>query len=225
MGSLRLLGVLLVLSAVAGCGGGDSPSQLVDGSEAAELPADLAELDGAVLTRTSVLAASDVDRHQFDACALHPKADETVVVERAGLRGSSLTFEGRGSSLYGCDEIPDPIDVEDPDNPGGGIWCGGAAGLLDPAGMLNDPRLDLCTNADEELTGFAWVEPQPAAKWVVVSDAGMREVYEVAESLPVRVTTTDGLELESSRASFDIEEYAADGTKLREYVLETAVAG
>ena len=58
-----------------------------------------------------------------------------------------------------------------------------------------------------------------------MSDAGRREVYEVAESLPVRVTTTEGVELESSRASFAIEEYAADGSKLREYVLETAVAG
>jgi hypothetical protein len=41
----------------------------------------------------------------------------------------------------------------------------------------------------------------------------------------VRVTTTDGVEPESSRASFDVAEYAADGAKLREYVLETAVAG
>ena len=41
----------------------------------------------------------------------------------------------------------------------------------------------------------------------------------------MRVTTTDGVEPESSRASFDVEEYAADGRKLREYVLEAAVAG
>ena len=126
--------------------------------------------------------------------------------------------------MYGCDKILDPINVEDPDMPGGGIWCGGAAGRLDN-GMLNDPRLDLCTNTDDELTAFAWVEPRPDAKWVVVSDADKREVYEVAESLPVRVTTTDGTAPESSKASFDIEEYGADGTKLREYTLEAAVAG
>ena len=87
-------------------------------------------------------------------------------------------------------------------------------------GMLNDPRLDLCTNTDDELTAFAWVEPRPDAKWVVVSDADKREVYEVAESLPVRVTTTDGTAPESSKASFPIEEYAADGTELREYTLK-----
>ncbi len=76
-----------------------------------------------------------------------------------------------------------------------------AAGRLDN-GVLNDPRLDLCTNTDDELTAFAWVEPQPDAKWVVVSDAGNREVYEVAESLPVRVTTTDGTTLEGASRVF-----------------------
>jgi hypothetical protein len=61
------------------------------------------------------------------------------------------------------------------------------------------------------------------AKWVVVSDGGTREVYEVAESLPVRVTTTENIGL--GKASFAIEEYAADGSKLREYTLEAQVAG
>ena len=65
----------------------------------------------------------------------------------------------------------------------------------------------------------------PGTEWVVVEDAGKREVYQVADSLPVRVTTTDGTAPESSRASFPIEEYAADGTKQREYTLEAAVAG
>ena len=226
MGRVRWIGsVLLLLLALAGCGGGDSSPQLADGSSPQAVPAALESLDDAVLTRTSVMAASDVDIFELDACGLRPEADNTVVVERTGLRGSSLTFEGRGSSLYACDEIPNPIDIEDPDEPGNGIWCGGAVGYRDDAGMLNDPRLGLCTNTDEELTGFAWVEPQSATKWVVVSDAGTREVYEVVESLPVRVTTTDGVEPFSSNASFDIEEYAADGSKLREYVLETAVAG
>ena len=68
------------------------------------------------------------------------------------------------------------------------------------AAELNDPRLSLCTNTDDEITAFAWVEPQPDAKWVVVSDAGKREVYEVAESLPVRVTTTDGTTPEGASA-------------------------
>jgi hypothetical protein len=78
---------------------------------------------------------------------------------------------------------------------------------------------------DDDLTAFAWVEPRPDAKWVVVSDAGSREVYDAVESLPVRVTTTDGTTLEGASALFPIEEYRADGSKLREYTFRTQVAG
>jgi hypothetical protein len=222
VGALRL-GALLFLTALAGCGGGDSPPQLVDGSEAAELPAELAELGDAVLTRTEVKKESDLDRDEYEGCGVPVDSGDATVVERIGLHGSSLTIEA-GYLLFGCDKIPDPFTAEDPDKPYAGIWCGSANGRIDE-GRLNDPRLSLCSNTDDELTGFAWAEPQPAAKWVVVSDAGRREVYEVAESLPVRVTTTDGARPGSSRASFDIEEYTADGSKLRGYVLETAVAG
>jgi hypothetical protein len=218
-----MLGTLVVLTALAGCGGGDSPPQLVDGSTAARLPAELDGLDDAVLTRTEVKNETDLDQDEYEACGVPADGGDRTVVERTGLHGSSLTIES-GSLLHGCDKIPDPLTAEDPDLPFGGIWCASPNGRID-AGVLNDPRLDLCTNTDSELTGFAWVEPQPATKWVVISDAGKREVYEVAESLPVRVTTMEGVQLESSRASFDIEEYAADGSKLREYVLETGVAG
>jgi len=220
--ALRLPGTLLVLIALAGCGGGESsPPQLVDGSQAAELPAALDELDDAVLTRTTVKPASDVDRGRLAACGL-PKADDTVVIERVGLHGSSLTFAGGGLSLNGCNAIPEPF--QEPDRPFGGVWCSVSVGYLDD-GMLNDPRLSLCTSKDLDLTGFVWVEPKHGAKWVVVADAGRREVYEIVVGLPVRVTTIDGVQPESSHASFDVEEYAADGSKLRAYVLEAAVAG
>jgi hypothetical protein len=208
--------------AVAGCGGSDSPPQLVDGSQAAELPSELEGLDDAVLTRSSVLQPGQIDKSLFTACGHPPIPGDTVIVERTGVQGSSWTFVGRGSALYACDKIQ--IKIEDPDQPGGGIWCSGAVGRMD-AGELNDPRLSLCTNTDDEITAFAWVEPRPDANWVVASDAGTREIYEVVESLPVRVTTTDGTAPESSKASFPIQEYAADGTKLREYTLEAAVAG
>ena len=222
MGAVRaLVGVLLL--ALAGCGGGDSPPQLVDGSQAAELPAELAEFDDAVLTATEVKKESDLDQDEYAACGVPVDGGDRTVVERTAVHGSSLTIES-GRLLFGCDKIPDPFTAEDPDLPFGGIWCGGANGRIDERG-LNDPRLSLCPNTDDDITGFAWVEPLPNTNWVVVSDAGTREIYEVAESLPVRVTTTEGVQPESSRASFDVEEYAADGSKLREYVLETAVAG
>ena len=67
-----------------------------------------------------------------------------VVVERVGLRGSSLTFR-TGSTLYGCDKIPNPFTAEDPDLPYGGIRCASPNGRFDEGG-LNDPRLSLCPN-------------------------------------------------------------------------------
>ncbi len=222
MGALKLTGVL-VLMALAGCGGGDSSPQLVDGSTSAELPAALQGLDDAVLTRTEVKNETDLDRNEYEACDVPRDGEDRTVVERTGVHGSSLTIES-GDLLFGCDKIPDPDTAEDPDLPFGGIWCSSPNGSL-KGGELNDPRLSLCTNTDDDYTAFAWVEPGADTKWVVVSDAGHREIYEVAGSLPVRVTTTDGVQQESSRASFDIEEYAADGSVLREHVLETAVAG
>ena len=176
--------------ALAGCGGGDSSPQLVDGSQAAEPPAELDGLDDAVLTR---------HEHPYRAARQAPLhgvwtatgTEHTVVVERTGLHGSSWTFADEprctGATRFRSKHS------RDPDRPYDGIWCGSANGRIDD-GRLNDPRLDLCTNTDSEITAFAWVEPRPDAKWVVVSDAGKREVYEVVESLPVRVTTTEGVD-------------------------------
>jgi hypothetical protein len=219
--ALRLLGALLMLIALAGCGG-DGPPQLVDGSQAGELPAELAELDDAVMTRVAVKSETEFDEEELRACGVLFDGGERMVVERVGVRGSSLTLPS-GRLLYGCDSIPDPSTAVDPDRPYGGIWCGGANGRLDD-GKLNDPRLDLCANTDSELTAFVWVEPHRNAKWVVVSEVGSREVYEVAESLPARVTTTENID-PAGKATFDIEEYGADGTKLREYTLGAQVAG
>jgi hypothetical protein len=207
---------------LAGCGGDDSSPQLVDGSEAAELPAELAGLDDAVMTRTAVKRESDLD-DEYDACDVPRDSGDRTVVERTGVHGSSLTIES-GYLLFGCDKIPDPATAEDPDLPYGGVWCSSPNGRVED-GQLNDPRLSICPNAENDITAFAWLEPQQDARWVVVSDAGNREVYEVGESLPVRVTTTDGTTLEGASALFPIEEYGADGTKLREYTLRAQVAG
>jgi hypothetical protein len=220
MVALSPLVAFVVATALAGCGGAKSTPQLVDGSSASELPPQLEELHDAVLTRTSPVAAADVD--ELAACGFTPADDRTTVVQRVGVDASSVTFRGRGASLYACDKIVDPSTADDPDLPFGGLWCGGSVGRLDH-GDLNDPRLDLCTNTDDEATAFAWVEPRMEAKWVVVSDGGTREVYEVAESLPVRVTSTENIGL--GKASFAIEEYTADGSKVREYMLDAQVAG
>lgn len=222
MGTLKGLVGLLVVALLAGCGGDSSPPQLVDGTQAAELPVELDGLDDGVLARTAVTDEAAFDEEELRACGILFDGGTRPVVERTGTQGSSLTLRS-GRLLYACDKILEPQSAEDADLPFGGIWCGGPNGRLDN-GKLNDPRLSLCQDTSGEITAFVWVEPQSDAKWVVVADAGRREVYEVAGSLPVRVTTTENID-PAGRASFDVEEYAADGTKLREYVLEAAVAG
>ena len=89
--------------------------------------------------------------------------------------------------------------------------------------MLNDPRLDLCQGIDGRVTAFAWASPSQGTRWMVVG-RHPREVYEVIVSLPVRITTTEAVDPAGS-ASFDIEEYAADGRKVRVYTLDAEVAG
>ena len=220
---LRLPGTFLVVLALAGCGGDASLPQLADGSKAAKLPQQLDRLDDAVMTRTSVVPIKSVDPGELNACGFAPASASARVVERVGVRGSSITYPGRGSALYACDKIPEPATAEDPDRPYGGVWCGAAVGRFTDV-TVNDPRLDICADTDDALTAFAWISPHEEASWVVVSDAGTREVYDVAAGLPVRVTTTADVDPLGS-ASFDVEEYTADGNKLREYTLDAQVAG
>lgn len=175
-----------------------------------------------MLTRTVVKSESDLD-DEYDACDVPRDSGDRTVVERTGVHGSSLTVES-GYLLFGCDKIPDPFTAVDPDRPWGGVWCGSPNGRLRD-NRLSDPRLSLCPNTRDDIVAFAWVEVRPDTKWVVVSDAGSREVYQVAASLPVRVTTTEGVRFGSSKAAFAIEEYAANGSKLREYTLDAQAAG
>jgi hypothetical protein len=221
---LRALATLMSLGVLAGCGGGaPAPPQLFDGSTSPDVPDALSSLEGVVMTTTSMRPASVIDPGDRAACGLFPASAVTdgLVVRRVGVNGASVTFEV-GSSLRACDTIPDP--AADPDRPEGSPWCGGSFGRFTNERLL-DPRLDLCTAAGGALTAFAWVEPTARTEWVVVRDGGRREVYATAGSLPVRVTTVDGVDADASRAAFEIEEYERDGHKLREYTLRAAVAG
>lgn len=140
-------------------------------------------------------------------------------IERIGVSSESVTFrESSGRGVFGCDNSLGPREEDR-------RWCGGAYGVL-YSGHLRDPRLSIgCRTRDETPMGFVWVEPEPSATYVVVEQPGYAEIYEVAGGLPVRVATTTGVEIEGSRASFDLREHAADGRLLRAYRLEAAVAG
>jgi hypothetical protein len=74
------------------------------------------------------------------------------------------------------------------------------------------------------LLGFAWVQPDPGVRYVGVEQPGYVEVYETARGIPVRVTTSN-VEIERSRATFDVSEHASDGRLIRKYRLEANVAG
>lgn len=208
---------------LAACGSANAPQpSLVDGSTPADVPVTLSEVDNAVMTRTTVVPARGLDAAALHACGLPPDLrDAARVVERVGVNGSSLTVRVGRSTVYGCDRIPDPAD--DPDRPYGGLWCDVSLGRL-VGRALTDPRLGLCTDGHGDQTAFVWVQPLPGAAWIVVSDPGMREIYESALGLPVRVTTTDDVHRTGS-ASFDIEEYRANGSRVRAYTLDAAVAG
>jgi hypothetical protein len=72
--------------------------------------------------------------------------------------------------------------------------------------------------------GIAWIHPGPTARYVAVGQAGYVEVYEPAGSLPVRISTTD-VEIEGSRAIFEVSEHDITGRQVRRYELEVVPAG
>jgi hypothetical protein len=148
------------------------------------------------------------------ARGVHPSGR---IVERIGVRSESVTLR-EGSALSGCDDTPGPREEHR-------RWCGGSFGRLE-RGHLRDPRLDLagCRTTDGAPLAFAWVEAQRGTRYAVVEQSGYGEVYAVAAGLPIRISTTD-VQVESSRARFEISEHDRDGRLLRRYRLEAAPAG
>jgi hypothetical protein len=139
----------------------------------------------------------------------------TRLVERDGLLGGSLTIsDPRLPYLYGCD-FP----------PGGSSPCGAAVGEW-RARRLNDPRLDiLCTDRKGRALGAAWIVPLPRARSIAVRERRLTEVYPVADGLPVRIWTREGVRYERSSAVFDVTQRGPDGRPLAHERLHAAVAG
>jgi hypothetical protein len=225
----RLLVVLLacgVVSSAARCGASDEsapPSRLVDGSRARAPSLHLEGVDGpAIQTRVRIQKIASVDEHSFaGSCLANDWGTEpaSIVVERTSASGESATFlSASRRQVLGCDYGGRQRD-------GGRPWCGVAAGQL-PEGRLRDPRLDLgCTTSREEALAFVWVQPTEHARYVAVQEHGYAEVYEVAGGLPVRITTSSDVDVDSLSASFAVSEHTADGKLLREYGLTATPAG
>lgn len=219
---LSFLALLLALLSTACESDGFVPTTLMDGSGVSPPGIELEGVSGpVVLTKASIVRAEDVPAESLAARCLrgaargaHPTGS---IVERIGTNSETVTLRDE-SGLHACDDSPGPRE-------GNRRWCGGAFGTLRD-GHLLDPRLSIsCKTRDGDLMGFVWIEPGAKTQYVAVAQHTFSEVYEVGGDLPVRVATTSDVEIEGSRAAFDISEHDASGTLLRRYRLESAVAG
>ena len=228
-GSSPLRLSVLVLASLCGlttaCGGNRSaPDTLMDSSAAQSPPVQLHGMPGhVVLTKVHLLRGEPTHPGtplaaclRWPAVGTHPLDS---IVERVGVSGESLTFRD-STGLFSCDNSPGPRE-------GDRRWCGGSYGELH-RGHLRDPRLDVagCTTEDGAPTAFVWIEPRdPKAHYVVVAQPDYSEAYATAAKLPVRISTTGGIDADPLSATFDISEYDASGERLRRYRLEAFPAG
>ena len=218
-----VLGVLPCALAATACRD-EAPTRLADGAPARASPVVLEGVSQrAIATELEVVPLARVSpRSALAGCLgrLSTDAPVTKIVVRTGVLGRSVTV-GTGShrALYACDGRP----AHGSDT---AHWCGTAYGRLEH-GRLLDPRLDLsaCTDAGGRPLAFAWMEARNDARYVAVRQPGYTEVYPVRGRVPVRIASTTGVDLESSRASFEISEHDARGQLLRAYELEASVAG
>jgi hypothetical protein len=212
-----------VIACAAGCNGDDSaPSRLLDRSEPPTLPVELEDVSKpVVLTTAEVIELDRVEPATSVAWCVRsrlPARPAKQLVHRTAVASETLTFrDTSGRRLHGCD---DSVGSSEEDR-----WCGGASGTLFD-GELRDPRLSMaaCTTSGGDRLAFAWVEPTPATRYLVVDQPGYAEAYVTAGGLPIRIATTSGIDPEGY-ATFDLSEHDAQGRLLREYRLDAAVAG
>ncbi len=196
------------------------PAERVDGSRVQPVPVDLEGVAGpTLLTAVAVFAAHALRQASARRSAAKPSrpSRRRAVVVRTGVDAASVTFRDVGVGLWACIERPGPREERR-------RWCGLAHCTLH-SGRLQDPRLDIGSVTRNGATiATGWVEPGHGTTYVVVAQDGYAEVYEVAAGLPIRIGSTRGADVARSRARFEISEHAADGSSLREYPLEAAVA-
>jgi hypothetical protein len=210
---------ICALPAAACRGGADTPTRLLDGEVAAAPSVHLEGVRGHVV-QTGVRVVPDVLRSgdpAVRACLSQgsPGDGRGSAVVRVGVTGQSVTFRtSKGRALVACDGTSRGETAS---------WCGRASGRLQH-GRLGDPRLDLACGRPGKLLAFAWIEPGRRARYVVMRQRAYAEAYLVAAGLPVRVVTSD-IDLERSKATFDVSEHASDGRRLRTFRIEAQVAG
>jgi hypothetical protein len=215
---LRLAPLVLVMLAAAACGSG-RPSRLLSGERAAEFR----PVKGSVIAEGRVVRRM-VLGDRFETCLFRGDrssvAANAAVVERIGIRGESLTFANRrGTGVYGCDGGSDAAGERHPP------WCGEVFGTLIGARLL-DPRLDVnCRDRDGRPLAYAFVQPVVGAHWIGVDQGRYVEIYEVLGRLPVRVSTTRGIDAAQAQATFAVTQYDVHGRELVRQKMEAGVAG
>jgi hypothetical protein len=218
--------VLAAAALLAGCVGGEDDgtvATLLDGTSAERVPVELEDIDDElVLTSVSAVPVANVEGGSAAGICLRAydaHIAEGSAVVRVGVATESVTFaEAGGRSVFGCSNSAGPREDDR-------RWCGLAYGTLTD-GELRDPRLSiLCKTEDGDPVGFVWVEPHEEARYVAAKQPGYTEVYEVAADLPVRIATVSGVDFETTSATFEVSEHAADGRRIREYELDAVVAG
>lgn len=214
--------VVLLASGTSACGEELAPPRtLFDGSRASQLSVELEGVSLPVIETDVVVAGPSSGDRRRAACVAawaHRRTAGDAVV-RTTVHGESVTLlDASGQAVLACDNSGGPRE-------GNRRWCGGAFGHL-RAGSVADPRLDLlCTSADGAPLAFAWIEPSPTARFVVVEQSVYGEAYETAGSLPVRVVTRADGDRAPPTASFRISEHTGTGALVRRYELEVGVAG
>ena len=214
-GALLASLVVLILGGTAGAMVSWAPRHLIDGSVSPSIPQALRAQDRTfVMTRVRVATAKEL-RRLMSACGGSEQASpRTVVVERVGVNGRTITFGTPGSGVVGCDRNPRARAVQKP-------WCGGSAWVL-RRGQVSDARLDICYAKNQRpVVAFGWINALPAAKWIVVAQPGFKEVYPVAAHLPVRVSTVVEI---GSPTTFRTAQYDAHGVLLLRQVVRAAIA-
>lgn len=205
---VRAAATVIAASALTACaGGGDTPTRLVDGSEARRSSVVFEGVDVPVLM-TLARRTRGASR-----CGAAANGSAALVVERVGVDGASVTGYSAGAhGVRACDRTTATA------------WCGHAFSPVRASSRL-DPRLSLtCNGSDGERIGFAWIKPRSKTRYVVVANGGYAEAYEVLGDAPVRVTTDD-VDLAASSARVDASEHAANGRRLHAYRLVAQVAG
>jgi hypothetical protein len=219
--------VVATVLAAAACGGSRPAMTLADGSTGERIPSPLSSLgDSALLTTERTLPLRSLDargRACVTLAAERQLAPAQPFVERVDHYGSSVTFRPRGGPyVIGCTSAADSSGAKR-------IWCGHIVGEI-RGGHLLDPRLDIaCRTATGAAIGSAWIEPVADARWIVVRARELIQIYPVSvgtetASLPIRVTTL-AADIPTATAVFRVEQYDAEGTRVSEATLRTAVAG